>query len=148
MTEQPGPRYQVAVERTAAGTFVARNRRGGEVRFSTGDDGGFSPVELLLAAIAGCSSIDVDTLVTRRAEPLSFVATATGERDRDEASASYATDLSITFDLEFGDGEGADKARALLPEAVRLSHDRLCTVSNTVRRGTPVAMRVAYPSTR
>lgn len=142
MTEQSGPRYQVAVERTSAGTFVARNRRGGEVRFSTGDDASFSPVELLLAAIAGCSSIDVDTLVTRRAEPLSFVATATGERDRDEAGASYATDLSITFDVEFGDGEGADTARALLPDAVRLSHDRLCTVSNTVQRGAPVEMTV------
>jgi len=126
----------------------ARNRRGGEVRFSTGEDGGFAPVELLLAAIAGCSSIDVDTLVTRRAEPLSFVATATGERDRGEAGASYATDLNVTFDLEFGEGEGADKARALLPEAVRASHDRLCTVSNTVRRGTPVTMGVADPSTR
>ncbi len=148
MTEKAEPRYQVTVERTSAGTFVARNRRGGEIRFSTGDDGSFSPVELLLAAIAGCSSIDVDTLVTRRAEPVSFVATATGERDRDEAGASYATDLSITFDLELGDGEGADKARALLPEAVRLSHDRLCTVSNTVRRGTPVTMAVADPSTR
>jgi putative redox protein len=142
MTEQPEPRYQVAVERTSAGTFVARNRRGGEVRFSTGDDGSFSPVELLLAAIAGCSSIDVDTLVTRRAEPLSFVATATGERDRDGAGASYATDLSITFHVEFGDGEGADTARALLPDAVRLSHDRLCTVSNTVQRGAPVEMTV------
>ena len=101
MTEKPEPRYQVTVERTSAGTFVARNRRGGEVRFSTGEDG-----------------------------------------------ASYATDLNVTFDLEFGEGEGADKARALLPEAVRASHDRLCTVSNTVRRGTPVTMGVADPSTR
>ena len=143
MTEKPEPRYQVTVERTSAGTFVARNRRGGEIRFSTGEDGGFAPVELLLAAIAGCASIDVDTLVTRRAEPLSFVATATGERERDEAGASYATELDVRFDLAFGEGEGADKARALLPDAVRLSHDRLCTVSNTVQRGTPVTMGVA-----
>ena len=41
------------------------------------------------------------------------------------------------------DGEGVEAARARLPEAVRLSHDRLCTVSNTVRRGTPVEMTVA-----
>ena len=143
MTEKPEHRYQVTVERTSAGTFVARNRRGGEIRFSTGEDGGFAPVELLLAAIAGCASIDVDTLVTRRAEPLSFVATATGERERDEAGASYATELDVRFDLAFGEGEGADKARALLPDAVRLSHDRLCTVSNTVQRGTPVTMGVA-----
>ena len=39
MTEQPEPRYRVTVERTSAGTFVARNRRGGEITFSTGDDG-------------------------------------------------------------------------------------------------------------
>ena len=80
--------------------------------------------------------------MTRRAEPTSFLATVTGERERDEAGASYATDIAVTFALAFGDGEGADKARALLPEAVRLSHDRLCTVANTVRRGTPVAMSV------
>ena len=45
MTDQPEPRYQVTVERTSAGTFVARNRRGGQVRFSTGEDGDFAPVE-------------------------------------------------------------------------------------------------------
>lgn len=139
MAEEPEPRYQVTVERTSAGHFVARNRRGGEVAFGTGEDL-FSPVELMLAAIAGCSSVDVDTLVTRRAEPLSFVATATGERDKDEAGASYATDLAVVFDLVFGDGEGADKAREVLPHAVRMSHDRLCTVSNTIQRGTPVEM--------
>ncbi len=143
MTEQPGPRYQVTVERTSAGTFVARNRRGGEIRFSTGEDGGFAPVELLLAAIAGCSSIDVDTLVTRRAEPTSFVATVTAERERDEAGASYVHDIDVSFDVTFGESEGADKARVVLPEAVRLSHDRLCTVSNTVQRGAPVEMTVA-----
>ena len=141
MTDQPSPRYHVTVERTSAGRFVARNRRGGEVVFCA-EGGDFSPVELLLAAIAGCSSIDVDTLVTRRAEPQSFVATATGERDKDEAGASYATDLRVAFDLVFGEGAGADKAREILPDAVRMSHDRLCTVSNTVRRGTPVEMTV------
>jgi uncharacterized OsmC-like protein len=143
MTEQPEPRYHVTVERTSAGRFVARNRRGGEVAFGSGGDL-FSPVELLLAAIAGCSAIDVDTLVTRRAEPLSFVATATGERDKDESGASYATDLKVVFDLAFGDGEGAEKARMVLPDAVRMSHDRLCTVSNTVRRGTEVEMTVEH----
>ncbi len=140
MHDHPEPRYLVTVERTSAGTFVARNRRGGEVRFSTGDDGGFSPVELLLAALAGCSSIDVDALVSRRAEPASFLAAATGERAKDESGASYATDLDVVFDVRFDDVDGADAAREVLPKAVRMSHDRLCTVSNTVQRGTPVTM--------
>jgi uncharacterized OsmC-like protein len=44
----------------------------------------------------------------------------------------------VTFRLTFPDGEGGDAARALLPEAVQRSHDRLCTVSRTVELGTPV----------
>lgn len=142
MTEHPQPRYLVTVERTSGGTFVARNRRGGEIRFSTADDGSFSPVELLLAALAGCSSVDVDTLVSRRAEPASFVATATAERAKDERGASYATDVRLVFDVRFDDGDGADEAREMLPKAVRMSHDRLCTVSTTLERETPVTVSV------
>jgi len=143
VTEQTEPRYRVTVTRTAPGTFVARNRDGDEIRFSTGDEGGFSLVELMLAAIAGCSSIDVDTLVTRRAEPTSFVATVTGERERDEKGASYADQLIVSFALELPPDEAGDEARRILPEAVRLSHDRLCTVANTIQRGTPIEMTVA-----
>jgi len=37
----------------------------------------------------------------------------------------------VTFRLKFPDGEGGDAARALLPEAVQRSHDRLCTESSS-----------------
>jgi len=48
----------------------------------------------------------------------------------------------VTFRLKFPDGEGGDAARALLPEAVQRSHDRLCTVSRTVQLGTAVTTRI------
>jgi putative redox protein len=35
-----------------------------------------------------------------------------------------------------------DAARAVLPDAVKKSHDRLCTVSRTVELGTPIATRI------
>ena len=44
--------------------------------------------------------------------------------------------------FDFPHGEADDAARAVLPEAVRRSHDRLCTVSRTVELGTPVVRRV------
>jgi uncharacterized OsmC-like protein len=44
----------------------------------------------------------------------------------------------VTFRIRFPDGEGGDKARALLPDAVKRSHEQLCTVSRTVELGTPV----------
>ena len=48
----------------------------------------------------------------------------------------------MTFRITFPDGEQGDKAREILPDAVRKSHDRLCTVSRTVELGTPIATRI------
>jgi len=39
-------------------------------------------------------------------------------------------------------GEGGDAARTILPDAVKKSHDRLCTVSRTIEAGTPVSTRI------
>ncbi|HEY6278441.1 MAG TPA: hypothetical protein VIX86_19170 [Streptosporangiaceae bacterium] len=42
---------------------------GGEIRFGTGCGTDFTPTELLLAAIGGCTPIDVDILTSRLAQP-------------------------------------------------------------------------------
>jgi len=55
------------------GHYTATNPRGGTIPVSGGDNDDFTPVELLLAGIAGCTSVDVDFLTARRAEPESFV---------------------------------------------------------------------------
>ena len=44
----------------------------------------------------------------------------------------------MTFRVAFPDGEGGDKARAIMPDAVRQSHERYCAVSRTVELGTPI----------
>jgi uncharacterized OsmC-like protein len=48
------------------------------------------------------------------------------------------TNLELTFRIRFPEGEAGDAARALLPDAVAKSHDRLCTVSRTVELGSPI----------
>jgi putative redox protein len=40
-------------------------------------------------------------------------------------------------------GAHGDAARAILPDVVKKSHDRLCTVSRTIEVGTPVTTRKA-----
>ena len=135
------PQRTVTITRRSAGRYTAVNGRGGTLELGTGDYEGFTPVELFLAAIGGCTAVDVDILTTRRAEPESFVVEVGGEKVRDE-NGNRMQDLSVTFRLTFPRGEGGDAARALLPEAVRRSHDRLCTVSRTVELGTPVTTRI------
>ncbi|MFF7964998.1 OsmC family protein [Streptomyces sp. NPDC007903] len=135
----------VTVERTSTGHFVATNARGGTIAFGTASgpdaDTEFTPVELLLAALGGCTAVDVDVATSRHAEPDAFRVTVTGHKITDELG-NRLTDLRVSFQVSFPDGEGAERARAILPRAVKSSHDRLCTVSRTVETGTPVASEI------
>lgn len=143
MPAAQSPRTEVVVTREAAGVFRARNARGAEITMSGSDPDSFSPVELLLAALAGCSAIDVDSITARRSEPDEFVIRATGQKGRDAGGGNILGDIDLAFTVTFPDGEDGDAARLRLPAALEQSHNRLCTVSRTVEAGMPVAMRQA-----
>jgi putative redox protein len=131
----------VRLERIENSRYTAINERGGKITVGTAAGTDFTPVELLLVAIGGCTAIDVDILTSRRAEPDSFEIVVDGEKVRDQAG-NHLTDLQVTFRIAFPPGEQGDKARELLPDAVRKSHDRLCTVSRTVELGAPIGTRI------
>jgi uncharacterized OsmC-like protein len=131
----------VTVERLATGRYAATNVRGGRIEFGSGDDAEFTPVELLLAALGGCTAIDADVATSRHAEPVRFGVEVRGDKIGDE-EGNRMENLAVTFHVEFPEGEAGDRARTILPRAVRLSHERLCTVSRTIERGTPVTSTV------
>ncbi len=132
---------ELTVERVGAGRFEAVNARGGRIAFGTGGDEEFTPTELLLIAIGGCTAIDIDILTSRRSEPASFQIDVDADKIRDEGG-NRLTNIEITYRVTFPDGAAGDKARAVLPEAVRQSHERLCTVGRTVELPTPIATRI------
>jgi putative redox protein len=131
----------VTVERATQGVFTVTNTRGGQITFGTGGGTEFTPTELLLAAIGGCTAIDVDILTSRRAEPDRFAVRVDADKIRD-AAGNRLTDIQVTFQITFPAGEAGDAARAILPDAVKKSHDRLCTVGRTVETGTPIATAI------
>ncbi len=133
---------RVTLTRESKGVYIATNARGGTLRFGPETQDGFSAVELLLVAVAGCSGIDVDYMTSRRAEPLRFdvVSEATQERGDD---GNILRDMTVTFHLEFPRGEDGDKARDRIDAALKASHDKTCTVSRTIEAVTPVVLRKA-----
>lgn len=141
MTSSPTLR-SVEIQRLSPGRFAATNVRGGRIEFGSGGDADFTPVELLLAAIGGCSSIDVDILTSRRSEPVSFSVLVSANKVDGELG-NHLTNIAASFDVAFADGPDGDAAREVLPQAIRRSHDRLCTVSRTVELPSPVAMHPA-----
>lgn len=130
----------VEIERTGLGGYTVRNTRGGTLHIASGGDGdAFTPVELLLAAIGGCTGADVDFIVSKRAEPVTFRVAVSGDKVRDATGGNRMTNLTVEFMVTFAEGAQGDAAREMLPRAVTMSHDRLCTVSRTVELGTPVS---------
>ncbi|MEU9097919.1 OsmC family protein [Streptomyces sp. NPDC048361] len=132
----------VSIERSGPGRFTATNTRGGTLTFGTGSGTDFTPVELFLAAIGGCSAADVEVATSRHTEPSVFSLSVTGDKVEDEGG-NRMSDLVVTFTVAFPEGPSGDRARAILPRAVKTSHDRLCTVSRTIEAGTPVIATVA-----
>ena len=117
--------------------WMATNRRGGGVSIGPGKDPDFTPVELLLASLAGCGAADLDHITGKRAPFETFKARAEGHKIRDEGG-NHMVRLTVTFDVTFPEGEDGDAAREIMPRTVQQIQDRLCTVARTVTLGDPV----------
>ncbi|NUL60580.1 OsmC family protein [Brevibacterium luteolum] len=130
---------RVAVTRITENHYRARTASGAEIEFGRGE-GLMTPVELLLAATAGCSAIDLDTVTTRRTEPERFDITATGEKIVEDDEASRLDDIRLHFDLAFPDDQAGRQSAKMVERLLKLSHDRYCTVSRTIENGAPVTM--------
>ncbi|MEO7448036.1 MAG: OsmC family protein [Humibacillus sp.] len=141
MTEEDSKDLRrVTLARDSVGHYTVRNDRGGSITTSSGTDE-LSPVELLLAGVAACTAVDVDTVTTRRAEPDDFEIEVTADKVKDE-HGNHLTDIEVTFRVRFPDGDGGDAARRILPSLVRRSHEEFCTVSRTVMLGADVTARI------
>lgn len=133
----PDTHRRIDLVRIGEGRYKATNRRGGVLPIGSGSDPDFSPVELLLAAIAGCGAIDVDLITGKRVDATSFAVRSEGHKVRDE-QGNHLVDLRVTFDVTFPEGEAGDRAREMMPRALQQTRDRLCTVGRTVALGEPV----------
>lgn len=131
----------VEITRLSKGRYEAVNSRGGRLQVGSHGDETFTPVELLLTAIAGCGAADVDFITSKRSEPSRFAVTMSADKIRDE-HGNHLTNLELSFDVVFPDDEAGAAAASVLASAVKASHDRLCTVSRTVELGTPVGVRI------
>lgn len=136
---QPSNHRHVDLTKIGEGRFMAHNWRGGVLPVGSGDDPDFTPVELLLAALAGCAAIDVELITRKRADAVSFDVRAEGDKVRDE-KGNHLTNLRVTLDIAFPDDAGGDAARGVLPRTLAQVRDRLCSVSRTVAIGEQVEM--------
>ena len=123
-------RVDVNLKRVSPVHYEVTNGRGSTISVGHGDDV-FSPVELLLAAVGACSSIDVDVVTTRRADPEKFDVSIAGDVEKGP-EGNRVKDVDLNFSLSFPDTDEGRTAQSLVARLVKLSHDKDCTVGRTV----------------
>jgi putative redox protein len=111
----------------------ALNEQGNSVHIDAspdigGGNNGMRPMQLLLAAMGGCSSIDIINILKKQRQDLKDIKiTVTGEREKDAVPSLY-TEVHAHFKL-FGNLD-RDKAE----KAVALSVEKYCSVAKTLEK--------------
>lgn len=115
----------------------AENEEGGLVRMdgSTsigGLEGGFSPMQLLLAGVGGCSAIDIIGILEKQRQDLQdLTIVVEGDRQSKEEHSEFKN-IHITF-IFTGDLEELKVERA-----INLSLDKYCSVSKMLEKATEI----------
>jgi uncharacterized OsmC-like protein len=127
---------RITMQADGHGAAVATNRRGVELTIDPQGEHGFTPVELLLAALGSCGAIDIALLMRKQRDPVrSMAIEVDGEKDDHRM-----TWLRVTYTFE-----GEHDARKLDRALTKTAED-LCSVSRTIRAATPVEHVVASAS--
>ena len=113
------------IERIDRLRYRAYGANGATLEFGVGE-GLLTPVELLLAAIAGCSSPEVFEVLASALK-------------QTEDGAVRLDDVEVDFDVRFPEDEQGAKAQKMVDRLIQLSEQKDCTVSRTVEHPTNVS---------
>lgn len=111
-----------------ANQFVSTDSTGHSVVMSKPDENmGMKPSELILSALAGCTSVDVVDILAKKRTPLSYLEVQlTAEQDADPPWTFRK--IYMKFIVK---GEGLTEKN--VAQAIELSEEKYCSVAATLR---------------
>ncbi len=114
-------------------TLVAHNEAGGQVQMGELDGKpGVGPMQLLLAALAGCTGMDIVSILQKKRVSLrDFRVRVRGKRAPEHPR--IWTDIHVTY-LLWGDQIRPEDVE----QAIRLSEEKYCSVGAMLRRAARV----------
>lgn len=125
---------KIEIDRLGDGYHLeAKNEQGRSVHIDAspdigGKNEGMRPMQLLLAALGGCSGVDIINILKKQKQDLRDIKiTVTGERQKDAVPSLY-TEAHVHFRF-FGN---LDKEK--VQKAVVLSVDKYCSVAKTLEK--------------
>jgi putative redox protein len=120
----------------------AKNEDGNSIQMDSapdigGEGKGMRPMQLLLAAVGGCSAIDVILILKKQKQVIEdFEVEVEGEREKIE---DYSLFRDICLHFKFKGKVDQEKAE----RAVKLSVDKYCSVSKTLEPTAKITYKVS-----
>lgn len=128
---------EVVVEWRGEMGFVGRNPAGGKVQMGTIDgQPGASPMELLLMGVAGCTGMDVASMLTKQRQDLQDLQLQVRGK-RAETHPRVYTEIEITYILW-----GHNLDQVAIERAIQLSEEKYCSASAML--GAVASIRSSY----
>ncbi len=119
--------------------FDGKSQSGHTVRFDAGSEhaAGPSPMEMVLAALCGCTSVDVVSILQKKREPLDGL-TVLAEAEQAAEAPRVFTKIHLTYRIR---GKVTRKAAE---DAVSLSKNKYCSVSKMLEKAATVDYSIEY----
>ena len=128
---------EILVDWQGGGAFVGSNASGVKVQMgSSGGQVGLSPMELVLAALGGCTGVDVASILVKKRQPLHDLRIQVKGKRSENYPRKY-TEIEVKYLLW---GEGLDEEA--VNQAIALSEEKYCSVSAMLK--TSVNIRFSY----
>jgi putative redox protein len=119
---------EIEAEWQGGGTFIGRNAAGGTVQMGKlNERPGVSPMELLLVGLAGCTGVDIVSILEKKRQPMKALKVKVrGKRSEDHPK--IYKEIEVTYLIW---GEGIDLKA--VERAIQLSEEKYCSVSAMLR---------------
>jgi putative redox protein len=123
--------------------FVGLSQSGHTIRFDTTPEHaeGPSPMEAVLVALCGCTSVDVVGILKKKRQPLAELTVSATAEQRAEPP-NYFNKIRLVYAVTPDAGE--QLSRKAVEDAVALSKDKYCSVSAMLEKTAEIEFVIEY----
>jgi putative redox protein len=123
--------------------YIGHSQSGHTIRFDATKQHaeGPSPMEAVLMALCGCTSVDVVHILQKKRQPLAHLTVSATAEQRTEPP-NYFTKIKLTYAVT--PETGGQLSRKAVEDAVALSKDKYCSVSAMLEKSAEVEFVIEY----
>ena len=123
--------------------YTAHSESGHAIRFDTSPEHleGPTPMEVVLMALCGCTSVDVVSILKKKRQPLASL-TVSADAEKRPEPPNYFAKIKLVYTVRAE--AGTQLSRKAVEDAVALSKDKYCSVSAMLEKSAEIDFTIDF----